>query len=415
MATVVRVRPLKERMSLFGKFFAGVWWAFFQKGILKIFSSFMSVMVIWGFNSLVKAYPGRAKEIIKTLVDAYLGKSGTALTFVSEYLKQMTGKELPVADLMGKPIGGWTDGATKAFIEAFFTDLLILVMPSREAIKADPMAGAERFLSANLKFQMDSWWMHVMGDIFSMGMFKSLKDLPMAISWATGMGWLSWLVMGMPFKIGITNEMEKHFNAIYMPTLLSPSQLIDAKMKDLIDWDTFNTGMLELGYHPDLYTVMYQTALRELPRLRMREMYQRGLLDSDAVQGEFRKMGYPENWSVKLTQDITDDKYYTLVESIADKAISLYSSNVLSESDLDQYLTTAGWNERERQMAKIKGKLGMLSGTIITDAQIPSLYELRELTWVGAIDMLVTRGWSRPNAEWWMKLHVKKEQWFAPK
>lgn len=412
---VARVRPVKERLALFGQVMAGLWWGFWNKGVLRIMTTTFATIAVWSFNALVKSYPGRAKEIIAGVFKAYTGGSGTAAAVVSEYIKQMTGTELPIDQLIGKPIGGWSDDATKRFIEAFFKDMLITTLPTPDEVKADPLTGAEKYLSANIKFQMDSWWMHVMADIFSMGMFKSLKDLPNAISWGFGLGWLSWLVMGTPFKVGIVDPLTRKFNSIYLPEHLSASQLIEAKRRGYISDEYFNEEMLQSGYSPEVGGILWNLSHREMSRLYLQDAMVRGMISPDQVEAHFKDLGYSADHVNLLTRLVVDNRFWDTQQQVINAAIDEYADGFLSEADLLAYLTAAKYTGPEQEMVLIRAKITRDDRHRISDAEIYTLYERKQFTWVSAIKMLTDRGFSDQDAELYMKAHVPVDQWFAPK
>jgi len=381
--------------------------------VLKPLTTGISVIFMWVFNALVKASPGRAAWIAKSVIGVYFDMTTPWAQFVSSYVEQLTGRKINVEDIVGKSVAGVTDQATRNFVDALFKDMLSLVMPSPEETERNPLAGGEKFLAANLKFQMDAWWLHMLGDMMSFGIFKSLKDLPNAISWSMGLGWLSWLVMGTPFKISIVDPMQKFFNRIYLTQGLTVSQLIEARRKDYIDWEYFSNKMLEMGYSPEVLTLLYNLAKKELSKAELKDMLQRGMIDEQRVVDELSSTGYSNDASIAIMHLLSDDRYYSLMDDVAKAATSSYVKGTLSKGDLDQYLKTAGYNDRERELVMIQSEIKRVEGQRVPDSDIPTLFELKVVSWPKAVEMLEQRGYDKENAEWYMKCRVKKTEWYG--
>ncbi|GAI68280.1 unnamed protein product, partial [marine sediment metagenome] len=218
--------------------------AMFVRIMWKIITFFVSVVTTQAFHAFLQNNPDEAAKLWEKITTTFFEADPVWLEAVGKYMRSLTGFEVDVSDIT---TGLFTSG--EALGEAFLYPMLNLILPGgfteaeggrpQEAKlrPEDGLEGAERFLGTNLRFQMQAWWLHVLGDMQSFGMFKSLKDLPNAISWSYGLGWLSWLVMGVPFRMGISEPLEKYFNLIYRPTELTRKMLIDAMMANFIDWD----------------------------------------------------------------------------------------------------------------------------------------------------------------------------------
>ena len=381
--------------------------------VLKPLTVVIGTVAMWGFNTIVKSFPGRARWIIKTVTEQAFGSGGTTAAFISDYMKTMTGGVLPIEELVGKPLGGYSDRATRMFVNKFFNDMLSCVMPSPEDIKEDPMRGAEMYLSANVKFQMDAWWLHVMADVFSLGMFKSLKDLPMAISWAFGLGWLSWLVMGTPFQAAIVGPMKKKFNAIYMPEILSTAQLVEATQRGLIDAETFIQRMKESGFSPENSTMIYELSRKELSRSELQRLYDLGLIKDDELLEELRSAGYPDNIAKTLEYLMTSDRLLDLKGKIATEVLELYSEKKLTDTELSRYYAEFGYKEKEIEYVKLLGQLRTDTKPKLTLSEQTSLFRTKIIGYADILEALTSQGYSTGEAIRYVLAHVPQDEWDA--
>lgn len=384
-------------------FFAELW-----KKFLAITAPVISM---WGFKAVIKRAPHEAANIADALTKVYFDMTSPWAQFVSTYVEQMTGRKINVSDLVGKSIGGVVDGPTRAFVDALFKDMLSLVMPDPETLKANPLEGGERFLAANLKFQMDAWWMHVLGDMLSFGTFKSLKDLPNAISWSMGLGWLSWLVMGTPFRIGIVTPMERKFNAIYQPERLSVAQLIDATQRNLVDPETFMQKMKEWGFPSDISNILYHLAAKEFSRAELQKLYELRLITTDQLKEKLLSMGYTEVSTDTLAYLMTNDRLLGIKEKIATEVLELYSEGKIPDTTLTDYYSGFGYSEPEIEHVKILGQLRMDTKPKLTSSEFLSLFRAKVIGYLDMLDEMKSRGYTEKEAILYVLAHVPKDEW----
>jgi hypothetical protein len=384
-------------------FFAQVW-----KKFLAMTSPIVSM---WGFKSVVKRAPYEAANIADSIMKVYFDLKTPWAKFVSAYVEQMTGHKINVGDLVGKSIGTVTDGPTRAFVSELFKDMLSLVMPDPETLKMNPLEGGERFLAANLKFQMDAWWLHVLGDMLSFGIFKSLKDLPNAISWSMGLGWLSWLVMGTPFRIGIVGPMERKFNAIYTPERLTVSQLIDATQRGLVDAYTFISTMKEMGYDPDVSSMLYTLAEKELSRSELQRLYEQRIITEDQLKEKLLSMGYPQTTTEILSYLMTNDRILDLKSKIATEVLELYSEKKITDTTLSEYYSSFGYSNQEIQYVKILGQLRMDTKPKLTTSEMISLFRTRIIGYLDILEDLTSKGYNEKEAILYVLAHVPQDEW----
>jgi len=173
-----------------------------RKSILNPIAAVVSVLSMMAFHGVTSLYPGRAADLMRTIADIYFTPPPEWAGFVSGYMERLTGDKIDITDIIYQGFGKGSGGAIEAIGHKFLHPMLNLIQPKKSKITPDDgVIGAERFLGTNLQFQIGAWLLHLIGDTVSFGALKSLKDLPNALSWSFGIGWLSWLVMGTPFRI----------------------------------------------------------------------------------------------------------------------------------------------------------------------------------------------------------------------
>jgi len=196
--------------------------------IRKGLASLITIISMWGFHALVRFFPSQATLIARAILETFYTPPVAWQEFLSQYLYKLTGAKIDRKVFLERPPGWEQREYMWAIGDTFLKPMLNLVLPTKEEIETKPFYGIEGFLAANLQFQMSAWLLHLLGDMISFGVFKSLKDLPNAIAWSYGIGWLSWMAMGPIFRHGITEPAEKKLRRMYRPESLTMRQLFDA-------------------------------------------------------------------------------------------------------------------------------------------------------------------------------------------
>ncbi|GAG21372.1 unnamed protein product, partial [marine sediment metagenome] len=184
------------------------------------------------------------------------------------------------------------------------------------------------------------------------GMFKSLKDLPNAISWSYGLGWLSWLVMGVPFRMGISEPLEKYFNMVYRPTELTRKQLIDAAMAGFIPEDDMVDKLREMGYDEGLISVIINMELDTLSAAELRKFLLYGLEMHDDITMWYRRRGHPPGEAASLAWCLADEESQSIRQQIAREALSNYQDETFTWAQTEPYLTAAHYKPQERSLMR---------------------------------------------------------------
>jgi len=369
--------------------------AFGMKGFVTSFIGFLSTCVAYGFNYLVQRYPEEAVNIATKIQNEWIKASGAWVVFAKNYMEQLTGEEMTV-DMMGSLVGHETTLTAQKMSQAigkeFLHPMLDMILPGTQGWEnyrkergfpindsktfdkviqpSDGVLGAERFLGMNLQFQLQAWMLHFIGDTMSMGTMKSLKDLPNAISWSYGIGWLSWLVMGTPFRVAISDPFQKLLNTIYRSTELTPSQAIDAYNSGYITDTYFWRIMREAGYEEDIIPILLDQGSTKISLASLKDMYQRGRLAPDAtttikiqnsddkflkdninaanVIMELRRLGYTDGRIAHILFSWRYERHDTLIEKWAAETIDSYEKGITTEDELRKVLTKAGWEDIEQ-------------------------------------------------------------------
>ena len=417
MAEEARVGVPKYVTKLIGKWtvrlFSGLisWLAF--DWVRKVLTTYKTGIFLWGFKALVKSSPDRAREIAREVTKEFFTMDSVWAEFVAGYMATMSRVGLDPSRLTGKSLADISKTVSQEQIGRILKTMLGLVMPTPDEIDRDPVAGAEKYLGVNMQFQMDAWMLHMLGDMQSFGIFKSLKDLPNAISWSFGLGWLSWLVMGVPFRIAIADPMERHFQRIYKRTPLTISQAIEAWQKGYMSAHELVEELRFNGYSDRNIDTLVNISKKEVSESVLTKLYQEHLITDEELQREIKGKGYTDTFTALISELHKKDREIDQRNKLVSQLEDLYVRGVVDEAVMRDAYRRANWNDRETDIAIERLNAEKVKRSQLSDSDIANAVEKDLLAWAEGRDMLMERGWSRREAEIFMKLRIPEKKWVS--
>ena len=317
--------------------------------------------------------------------------------FVAGYMTQLTGKEISEEEVT--KIAHMQPG--RAFMtyigDTFLKPMLGLMLPKPPLTPDKAWEAASRFLGVNLEFQLSAWILHVIGDIFSIGRIKSLKDLPNAINWSYGIGWLSWLILGEPFRITIGDPIRRDLNSTYTPEIPTPSQLLKLFHQDLISPEDLKNLMAQHGYSPEWTAKLAQSTSQPLDKSDLKSLIDLQILSEPEIDAELKLQGYPKQKRQLLIWLYKNQTLLKLRQDIAKEALKAYENGLLPESTTKAYLDAAGYNQTEQNLLIALYNLKKLNNSKPSDSLIKRAYKKGFISYTHAKSLLINRGY---DPEW---------------
>ena len=368
------------------------------------FQTLVGWTALWGVRASSMAYPGAAFKIAQVIAKVAYQPPQAWAGFTSDYIHQMTGKELGVKEIMEHGAKLVSREFAKNIGEEFLKPMLGLIMPKEFYTDEKALEGAERYLAVNLQFQMNAWLLHFIGDMVSFGKLKSLKDLPNAISWSYGLGWLSWLVMGTPFRISITEPMERYFNRVYRPQLPSKDDLINMYIQGYIDGDEYYDLMAQHGYTDIHAWILAAMKIKDLSDSELKTLLNEKMISEGLLTEYLQARGYTEEVLDIKEWLLKKDRWLSLRDKLLDEVLDLYVYGVLPESQLREYFSRQGYTPDEIELIVSIGDVRKVQRSQPTVAQIRSAVKKDYITEAEARKMLIDRGWDDKWAEIMLRL-----------
>jgi len=399
-----------SRLDAFTKWFSDKWqdvknWfkKHTPKSIIKWLraapATIVGYLAMWALRGLFLVHPEVAYRIVNKIAEYFYTPPQMWAAFVNSYMRQMTGKDIDMEALttLGAAIGGRS--VMERLGETFLAPMLGLILPEPELDFQKGLDTAERFLGVNLQFQLNAWLLHLIGDIVTLGKLKSLKDLPNAISWSYGIGWLSWLILGEPFRITTADPLRRGLNEIYQPELLSPSEAIKAWYAGLLDTHELMKELKQHGYNDKRIETLVNLAEKEFTDADLKTLYQEGCITEKDIEHELAIRGYGPWRRHYLTQLIIKERTLKLRDKLLDRAMDLYVLGKITEEQLRNYLDLANYNPQEQKLVIDLLNLEKAKKATPTDSEIKKAFQKGYISYAEAKSMLLNRGWDERWAD----------------
>jgi len=277
--------------------------------------------------------------------------------------------------------------------------MLGLIVPAGEIDEEKGMDAAEKYLSVNMQFQMSAWLLHLLGDTFSFGMFKSLKDLPNAISWSFGLGWLSWLVMGTPFQVSIVKPMEWRFNRQLRPSRMNMTQLMEAFRKGLIGGPQWNNEMEALGWRDSDKQILHDLAIKDYPDSILRKGLLSGFFTEAQVATELNRKGYLAGRANNIIAYWKQERKIDILEDFTKEYEGLFLDDKVTEGDLRAQYRELNYDNQEINALIQIAELRKIKARSLTIGNIKTAHDKGIIGVAKARQMLSNRGFTPEDVD----------------
>lgn len=336
-----------------GKFLAGLVGPFFRQ-IWKTYKTaigkLMAYGAVWSFRAGMSIRPDMMRNTFFNTFDKFLTYDTEWTQAVRAYFHFVTGVDPGPIDtevagqMLSENIG-----------EHFLTPMLNMVLPGgwrgeptgKGLSPEDGLDGAEKFLGVNMRFQMQSWLMDFITDFMGVEGARSITNLPQNISWAYGIGWLSWLVMGVPFRLAISEPLERYFQLRFRTKDLTLSQIADFYWTDPASREGMVQRLKELGYTDDDIPRLLNRERKKLSKADLAIFRKYANMTQPEMADELIASGYSPADADVLSHAMLAEPKQKLIEDIARAAERQYKAKTLTEPDLRGYLALAGHDEDE--------------------------------------------------------------------
>lgn len=386
----------------------------------NIVANWVIQMAMWVHKSTVRRDYAEAVRGFQDLFDKYLAQDEEWGAAVTAYFNAMLRPE--GSEAYPSPTAG---GEIEAIGEKWLPEVLNLVLPTgyppTEAggglRPQDGVDGAERFLGMNMRFQFQGTIMQLIADMYGLKNLRALGQFPQNFSWAFGFGWLSWLVMGVPFRLAISEPLERYFQKRYRMKDLTLSQIADLYWSDPTFREEGLTRLQELGYTDDDIARLLNKERYKFSRSELEYLWTRDRISFDDVAAELRASGRSPEQANVLAAMIVNKRYWDLIEDLAGEAERGYKKGTITADELRGYLAAAGGKPDEIELRIARLDLARLEPpeaepkpTGLTRGMIGGLYRDGLRDWDWTLRKLTGLNWDPSEVDDFRDYYLPKEE-----
>jgi len=327
-------------LSVVSSFLAG----FATAKVKKAVASVIGTAGVLSWHGFWKAAPTWGEAITKGILNTFLAPTKEWVTIATTTLEAITGVKATIPPEQLKEMSVLARQTAVQLGSAFLQPILDLVAPEKPVSPDMGKSNAEAYISLNMYFQMQSWILHLLQDVFGLGYFKSVGALPNAISWAYGLGWLSWLVLGVPFRKAIADPLEIYYNRVYQQARLDKSELVEAYHKGIIDLATCKEALQDYGYNINQAEALIRLKQKLPSETLLKSMLEYNLIEEEEAINILKAHGYTEFTAKFIARRWLLEEIRKYDMKIVSEAVDAYIENEITEDDLTSILRTLDVN-----------------------------------------------------------------------
>ncbi|MEM2149848.1 MAG: hypothetical protein QXO46_08275 [Nitrososphaerota archaeon] len=318
-----------------------------RKPIINLIQDIFVFIAVTMNRALWKVAPKIARDISTGIMDTLFNNTRVWAEIINKYMeltfpdvKGYKAEELITPDLA-------VNSAVDRLARGLYKKIIDAIAPETKITPEKALDNVAAFFRANLSFQMSAWLLHWISDTFSLGSMKSFKDLPNAISWSFGLGWLSWLVMGTPFRKAISDPLEVYYNRIYQTNIPTLSQYLEYAFFTRKSLDEIKEKLKDYGYDPTNAAIVISAHQKKLSETDIEKLFKYGLIDENKYKELLQGRGYNQYHIPLLVELTKTEEVYKHLHDTLEVLIDLYLSGKVTYDEVTAVANQIGVDKRE--------------------------------------------------------------------
>ena len=318
-----------------------------RKFIISNLQALVAILETARFRTAWKGRPKAAKALGKDIMNVLFNNTEIWSEIVNNYMRiLLPNAKLPKAEELVSP-SIYAENAAEALARDWFKAMVEYVAPKGPITPEKGIDAANRFFAVNLSFQMSAWLLHWISDTFSLGSMKSFKDLPNAIMWSFGLGWLSWLVMGTPMKKAIQDPLEIYYNRNYQTERPTLSQYLEWAYFAGLDDSKIKEGLKDYGFNSDNAAKILSSFQKKMSVADGEKLFKYGIWDEKTYKNFLLHRAYNPIHADYLVKLAKMEEMYSPLKSTIDVLIDLSLRGQISKETIKSYAREIGMTDDE--------------------------------------------------------------------
>jgi len=243
-----------------------------------------------------------------------------------------------------------------------------------------------------------------------------------AISWAYGLGWLSWVALSPIMNKVVAEPTDRALDETFRTRFITRSDIDKLYKLGLIDIEAYKALLAKLGYSDEaiekyvsVLTAEKTEKEKDLTKSEILRAYKKGILTATDARVQLRALGYSDdeiNILLELyTVTAEVDKKTETKEVTKSTILRAYRYNVIDKEEAVSRLRELGYSDKDIEiMLSIEDARKRLDNREkdrdLTRSDILKGYELGLLTWDEAKELLIDLGYDESEAEYLLTIRT---------
>ena len=252
-------------------------------------------------------------------------------------------------------------------VHLLYKGIVNRVVEQADGTPEGAVKAAHAYLRTNLTLNILAWWAGVAGEATSLGQIESFGKLVNAINWGFGFGWLSWIILGTPFQLGIAKPLEEYYTAKFRPKDLSKSDILELYTRFRWPDKLIDHELAHLGYRDRAVYLLKALSWKELSESHIKDLFQAGFIDKDTAMDKLKRLGYRDKDAELIFNSWTSTDAQEPRNLTKSEILKLYKLQQIDKNTAITYLTQLGYTNDIADM-------------LLATVELQQTTEARELT-----------------------------------
>lgn len=323
----------------------------------------------WVLWLTARVAPTIAVQFAKGLVTAFEKDRETWSKVVKVFADEIT--SIVGAGGAGAPVTTGIPGAARDIAAPLTSAVLNVIAPA--GVELTPEQGAtnlQGLLGLVFALGLQGWWVEAVGELVSLGKFRSAADLPAAVETSLGLTRLGRLAYRTPIKKAIAEPLEELYNRRYKRTRLTIGEALKAWHQGHLDDAGFIDVAESFGYTHDKAALLLSSARTPYTVAQIEELGRFESVGEDILLFLLRDHGYETERGRTILALARERETQKILDSLATTARRLFRQGKVTEQQLDAMMAEAHIPQRDRQIIMAEEQLLRAEGRSLTTGEL---------------------------------------------
>jgi len=339
---------MNEWAERFKRFLKIMFPAFLTPGDFKeMFQILIAIVTEVMVSSWASIMELAGPQMIRGVVRAFTVNRGVWAAAIATFSEELTGEKVNADAIVKSKAGAPLTEFIRAFAVPIGEVVFNTIAPDRFPTPAVGRENAQALFALATRFGMQGWYAHSVAEIFSLGHFRSIGDLPEAIERSFGITRILRLVLKPIVKTAIADPLTEYYNRLYQSQFLTVGEATSAWEKGFMTDEQFYDTMAARGYNASRAAVLLNLHQKTIAVPEAVRMWRLRMIDDAKLLAIIRSEGYGEVRADLISTLVKSEKGEKILDEIATTVRSLWRRGRLTDEELRGALRDAYWTETE--------------------------------------------------------------------